>query len=175
MRFGLAFGTAVFCTIAAVPFHTFTPAASAQTQPQIQPQPQPPTQPQTVDRSAKGPTAKSIQVGVYLNVQPDCTSGTLPAIRLVEPPANGTVSIKRGKVTATNYKQCLALEVPAFIAFYQSKADFVGTDAVIIEIKYPQGRTEVQRIKIDVGGSAGPAPATPAKPAVPATPGGRAI
>lgn len=167
MRFGLAFGTAVFCTIAAVPFHTVTPAAFAQAQPQIQTQP--PTQPQTVDRSAKGPTAKSIQVGVYLNVQPDCTSGTLPAIRLVEPPANGTVSIKRGKVTATNYKQCLALEVPAFIAFYQSKADFVGTDAVIIEIKYPQGRTEVQRIKIDVGGAGGNAPATPAKPAVPSS------
>jgi hypothetical protein len=168
MRFGLAFGTAVFCTIAAVPFQPVTPAAFAQAQPEIQPQPQP----QTVDRSAKGATAKSIQVGVYLNVQPDCTSGTLPAIRLVEPPANGTVSIKRGKVTATNYKQCLALEVPAFIAFYQSKADFVGTDVVTIEIKYPQGRTEVQRIKIDVGGAGGNAPTTPAKPVPPS---GRAI
>jgi hypothetical protein len=168
MRPGLAFGTAVFCTIAAVPFHTVTPAAFAQAQPEIQPQPQP----QTVDRNAKGATAKSIQVGVYLNVQPDCTSGTLPAIRLVEPPANGTVSIKRGKVTATNYKQCLALEVPAFIAFYQSKADFVGTDVVTIEIKYPQGRTEVQRIKVDVGGAGGNAPVTPGKPAVPS---GRAI
>ena len=105
----------------------------------------------TVERSAKGPTAKAIQIGVYLNVQPDCTSGTLPAIRLVAPPANGTVTLKRGKVTATNYKQCLALEVPGFIAFYQSKPDFVGTDVAIIEVKYPQGRTEVQRITINVG------------------------
>ncbi|HEY3795780.1 MAG TPA: hypothetical protein VGM09_28500, partial [Bradyrhizobium sp.] len=105
----------------------------------------------TVERSAKGPTAKSIQVGVYLNVQPDCTSGTLPALRLVASPANGTISIKRGKVTATNYKQCLALEVPGFIAFYQSKPDFVGTDMAIIEVKYPQGRTELQRITINVG------------------------
>jgi hypothetical protein len=105
----------------------------------------------TVERSAKGPTSKSIQVGIYLNVQPDCTSGTLPAIRLVTPPANGTVSIKQGKVRATNYKQCLALEVPGFIAFYQSKPDFVGTDMVVIEVKYPQGRTELQRITINVG------------------------
>jgi hypothetical protein len=112
-------------------------------------------QEQTVERSAKGATAKSIQIGIYLNVQPDCTSGTLPAIRLVNPPANGTVSIKNGKVKATNYKQCLALEVPGFIAFYQSKADFVGTDVATLEIKYPQGRTEVQRITINVG--AGPA------------------
>ena len=140
MRFGLALGVAVFSTIAAVPVDAVTTTALAQ------------AETRTVDRSAKGPSAKSIQVGVYLNVQPDCTSGTLPAIRLVDPPANGTVSIKRGKVTATNYKQCLALEVPAFIAFYQSKADFVGTDVVTLEIKYPQGRTEVQHIKIDVGG-----------------------
>ena len=105
----------------------------------------------TVERSAKGPTAKAIQVGVYLNVQPDCPSGTLPAIRLVTAPANGTISIKRGKVTATNYKQCLALEVPGFIAFYQSKPDFSGTDLAVIEVKYPQGRTELQRITINVG------------------------
>ena len=85
---------------------------------------------------------------------------------MVTPPANGTVSIKRGKVSATNYKQCLALEVPGFIAFYQSKADFVGSDEVTIEVKYPAGRTEVQRIRIDVGGSGGGAvPAAPKAPA----------
>jgi hypothetical protein len=82
--------------------------------------------PTTVERTAKGATAKSIEVGLFLNVKPDCTSGTLPAIRLVEAPANGTVIIKQAKVRATNYKQCLALEVPAFIAFYQSKPDFSG-------------------------------------------------
>jgi hypothetical protein len=111
---------------------------------------------ETVERAAKGPPARDIQVGVYLNVQPDCTSGTLPAIRLVSPPANGTVSIKRGKVTATNYKQCLALEVPGFIAFYKSKPDFSGVDVVTIEVKYPAGRTEIQRISVTIGdGKAG--------------------
>ena len=41
--------------------------------------------------------------------------------------------------------------MPGFVAFYQSKPDFVGTDVVIIEVKYPQGRTELQRITINVG------------------------
>jgi hypothetical protein len=73
-------------------------------------------------------------------------------------------------VSATNYKQCLALEVPGFIAFYQSKADFVGSDEVTIEVKYPAGRTEVQRIRIDVGGSGGGV-----VPALPKAPQGQKI
>ena len=105
-----------------------------------------------VERTARGATGKSFQVGVYLNVQPDCTSGALPTIRMITPPANGVVSIKRGKISATNYKQCLALEVPGFIAFYQSKADFAGSDVVTLEIRYPQGRIEVQRITVTIGG-----------------------
>jgi len=105
----------------------------------------------TVERSAKGLPARDIRVGLYLNVQPDCSSGPLPAIRLLAPPANGTLTIKRGKVTATNYKQCLALEVPGFIAFYKSKPDFSGVDTATIEVKYPAGRIEIQRISITVG------------------------
>ncbi|MGX9393320.1 hypothetical protein ACWX0K_16495 [Nitrobacteraceae bacterium UC4446_H13] len=113
---------------------------------------QPPT---TVERNAKGQTAKNIQVGLYINVRPDCTSGPLPTIRLVNPPANGTLTIRRGKVNATNYKQCLALEVPGFVALYKSKADFTGTDVATVEVKYPQGRTEIQRITIAVGAGVG--------------------
>lgn len=133
----------------------------------------PPAAPPIVERLSKGLTARSFQVGVYLNVQPDCTSGTLPALRLISPPANGTISIKRGKVSATNYKQCLALEVPGFIAFYQSKPDFVGNDEATIEVKYPAGRTEVQRIKIVV--AANGAPGNGALPAQPKAPAGQKI
>jgi hypothetical protein len=138
----------------AVAQDTATPVPAPATP--AEPAPATPPATTTVERSVKGQTAKSIQVGLYLNVQPDCTSGTLPALRLVAPPANGTISIKQGKVTGTNYKRCLALQVPGFVAFYQSKPDFVGTDMAIIEVKYPQGRTELQRITINVG--TGPAP-----------------
>ncbi|MGP9811307.1 hypothetical protein ACTZWT_07315 [Rhodopseudomonas sp. NSM] len=105
----------------------------------------------TVERSARAAAGKPVRVGVYLNVQPDCSSGPLPSIRLVSPPGNGTVKIKRGKISATNYKQCLALEVPGFVAFYQSKADFTGTDTVTLEVKFPEGRIQVQRITVTVG------------------------
>ena len=66
--------------------------------------------------------------------------------------ASGKVVVKTGKVKATNYKACLALEVPAYIAFYKSPPDFVGSDALTIEVKYSEGRTEIQKITVNVAG-----------------------
>lgn len=109
---------------------------------------------EVVERMAKGQPGKDIRIGVYVNIEPDCTSGPLPGLRLVGKPENGAVTIKRGKVTGTNYKHCLAMEVPGFVAFYRSKPDFTGEDTVTIEVRYPKGRAETQRIKILVSGQA---------------------
>lgn len=106
---------------------------------------------QAVERAARGEPGKDIRVGVYINVKADCSSGPLPTIRLVDQPANGNVTVKSGKVNAKNYKQCLALEVPAYIAFYKSNPGFGGTDNFTLEIKYPEGRTETQKLSVTVG------------------------
>jgi hypothetical protein len=73
------------------------------------------------------------------------------SIQLTSPPENGKVTVKKAKVSATNYKQCLALEVPAFVAFYRSRADFVGVDVLTLEVRSPDGTTQVQRISVTVG------------------------
>jgi len=104
-----------------------------------------------VQRAFKGPSGKNIQIGLYLNVRPDCTAGLLPTIRLSGPPEHGKVMVKKAKVSATNLKQCLALEVPGLVAFYQSRPDFVGTDNLTLEVKFPGGRTEIQKITVSVG------------------------
>ena len=109
-------------------------------------------QSRVVERSVKSVPNKDTQIGVYINVQPDCTSGPLPTIRLVSPPASGKVVVKSGKVKATNYKVCLALEVPGYVAFYKSPADFFGNDFLTIEVKYAGGRTEIQKITVSVSG-----------------------
>jgi hypothetical protein len=105
----------------------------------------------TVRRTAQGPSGKDIQIGLYLNVLANCSSGTLPSIQMVTPPANGTAIVKRAKVALTNYKNCMALEVPAFIGIYRSKPDFAGSDRLTLTISYPNGRTETQEIEITVG------------------------
>jgi hypothetical protein len=108
---------------------------------------------QTVERSVKAVPNKDTQIGVYLNVLPDCTSGPLPTIRLVSPPSSGKVVVKTAKAKATNYKACLALEVPAYVAFYKSPPEFVGNDVLTIEVKYLGGRTEIQKITVNVVGT----------------------
>lgn len=104
----------------------------------------------TVQRTARGLADKDIQVGIYANILQNCTSGPLPSLRLVSPPTHGNVVVKKAKLNGTNYKQCLALEVPGFVAFYRSAPGFSGTDALVIEVTYPGGRSEIQRITVDV-------------------------
>ena len=106
----------------------------------------------TVERSVSAMPNKDTRIGVYLNVLPDCTSGPLPTIRLVNPPAAGKVVVKTAKAKATNYKACLALEVPAYVAFYKSPPEFLGNDVLTIEVKYTGGRTEIQKITVKVSG-----------------------
>ena len=102
------------------------------------------------ERTVKAVSNKDTQIGVYVNVLQDCSSGPLPTIRLATPPASGKVTVKSAKVKATNYKACLALEAPAYVAFYRSSADFLGDDVIIIEVKYAGGRTEIQKITVKV-------------------------
>ena len=109
----------------------------------------------SVERSVSTVPNKDTRIGVYLNVLADCTSGPLPTIRLVSPPTAGKVVVRTAKAKATNYKACLALEVPAYVAFYKSPPEFLGDDVLTIEIKYAGGRTEIQKITVKVSGPGG--------------------
>jgi hypothetical protein len=110
-------------------------------------------QDQVIERTVKVPSNKEIRVGVYVNLKPDCTSGPLPSIRLISPPEHGKVTVRQARVNATNYKQCLAVQVPGFVAFYQSAPQFSGTDSISLEVKTPGGRSVIQKITVLVGGA----------------------
>jgi hypothetical protein len=110
-----------------------------------------------VQKDIKGKSGQVIRIAVFANVLTDCTGGPLPTVRLVTPPAHGTVIVKKAKLNATNVKQCLALEVPALVAFYKSASDFAGTDTAVLEIKSAQGAGHLQRYSITIS------PTIPAK------------
>jgi hypothetical protein len=123
------------------------PVVQAQAQGQTQ------AQGDVTERQVKVATGHDERVGVYTNIKPDCTGGPLPAIRLLAAPAHGSVTVRRGTLKATNFKQCLAAEVPALLAFYRSAANFNGSDEFELEITLQGGRKQVQHFRVDVSAS----------------------
>ena len=109
----------------------------------------------SVERAIKAMPGQNVRVGVYTSIRPDCTSGPLPAIRLAHAPAHGVVSVKRAMLKATNVKQCLAIDVPAFVAFYRAAQDFNGADQFELEVTFSGGRKEIQNFRVSVTGANG--------------------
>ena len=103
-----------------------------------------------LERQAKGLAGRDIRIAVFASILPDCTAGQLPTVRLKQPPVNGTVTVKQGRMRTTNFKQCLAVEVPSFVAFYRSSPGFSGQDSVLIEVVSAGGKTQMQRFTVTV-------------------------
>ncbi|MGB6542557.1 MAG: hypothetical protein WBF03_17005 [Xanthobacteraceae bacterium] len=107
------------------------------------------------ERQVKAAPGRDNRVAVYTNIQPDCTSGPLPAIRLVAAPAHGAVTVKRGVLKATNFKQCLATEVPVFVAVYRPAEGFSGLDEFELEVSLAGGRKQRQHFRVNVSANPG--------------------
>ena len=108
-------------------------------------------------REVKGKPDTDINAGIFATIRKDCTAGPLPAVRLVTPPAHGKVTVKQGKLRATNVKNCLGMELPAFVAIYRSARDFVGQDRFTLEVVGSNGKTQIQQVTVTVMQS-GPRP-----------------
>ena len=104
----------------------------------------------TVERDVKALSGRDTRLLIFTNVKADCTSGPMPTIRLVTPPANGKVAVRRGKLKATNIRNCLAIEVPALAAIYRSAADFEGSDTIVLEVRPAEGAPQLRRFTISV-------------------------
>ena len=104
----------------------------------------------TIDRQVKGKPDTNINAGIFTSIKRDCTAGPLPVVRLVTPPAHGKVTVKQGRLRATNLKQCLGTDLPAFIAIYRSAQDFIGQDLFTLEVIGAEGKSQIQRITVTV-------------------------
>ena len=111
-----------------------------------------------IEREVKAAPGRDARVSFFTDIKADCMSGPLPAIRLVLPPGHGTVTVKRGTVRATNFRQCLATEVPALAVFYRPTGDYTGADQFLLEIGWPNGRKDLQHYRVNVAPGPGGAP-----------------
>jgi hypothetical protein len=112
-------------------------------------------QPMRIDRQIRTSPGHEVRIAVYMSIRPDCTSGPLPGIRLLSTPAHGSVTVKRGSFKATNFKQCLATEVPVFVAFYRPAPNFVGTDQFELEASFADGRQQIENVRVSVTNKSG--------------------
>ena len=74
----------------------------------------------SLDREVKAAAGREVRVGIYTSMRANCTAGPWPAIRPSVAPKNGTVTVRRATLKATNVKQCLAAELAVLVAFYRS-------------------------------------------------------
>ena len=102
----------------------------------------------TIERQVKGKPDTNINAGIFTTIRRDCTAGPLPVVRLVSPPAHGRVTVKQGRLRATNLKQCLGVELPAFVAIYRSAHDYIGNDSFTLEVIGSNGKAQIQRITV---------------------------
>jgi hypothetical protein len=107
----------------------------------------------SIERQVRAAPGRDVRIGVYSSIEPDCSSGPLPEIRLVPAPAHGAVTVKRGTLKATNFKQCLATEVPAYVAFYRAAAGFSGADEFELEVSLGGGRKQHEHFRVNVSDS----------------------
>jgi len=103
-----------------------------------------------LERHYKVKSGADTNVGVFASIRKNCTSGPLPAIRLVNQPQHGRLTMKKGRLSAQNMRQCLSADVPALIAMYRPKPEFVGQDSFTIEVTGPDSKSQLQKITVDV-------------------------
>ncbi|EIM25958.1 hypothetical protein [Microvirga lotononidis] len=107
-------------------------------------------------RSAEVVAGKAERLGVYGNVQKDCTSGPLPTVRVVTPPKNGELNVRSGKLKAGRISRCPKLEATAQGIFYKAKPAYTGIDEVVYEVRSASGKVESHTVRITVKEAAAP-------------------
>jgi hypothetical protein len=101
-------------------------------------------------RSAEAIAGKPHRLGVYGNVQKDCTSGPLPTIRVVTPPKHGELNVRSGTLKTGRITRCPILAAKAQGVLYKANPTFKGTDEVAYEVRSASGKVESHTVRITV-------------------------
>jgi hypothetical protein len=112
-------------------------------------------------RSVDAVAGKSERLGVYGNVQKDCTSGPLPTIRVLSPPKHGELNVRGGTLKEGRIARCPKLAPKAQGIFYKASPGYKGPDEVSYEVRSASGKIEAHTVRITVK-DASPADAKPA-------------
>src|SRR5207244_2879202 len=103
----------------------------------------------SVYRSANAMSGKLQRIGMYGNLNKDCSSGTLPEVTVVMPPKHGTLSVRIGKTKTKSGTRCPNVDAAARGVFYVSESSYTGTDEVSYEVRL-EGRVQAHTVRINI-------------------------
>ena len=92
-------------------------------------------------RSADAVAGKSERLGVYGNVQKDCTSGPLPTVRVVTPPKHGELNVRSGTLKVGRITRCPKLAPKAQGIFYKANPGYKGPTRSAMRSGLPAARS----------------------------------
>jgi hypothetical protein len=88
-------------------------------------------------------------------LNPDCTSGRLPDVRVVNAPQNGIVRFEKATTTisvpaAAPRAKCNGKEIDAVGVVYKSNDGFVGVERIVLKADFHNGNVSEMIVLVDV-------------------------
>jgi Domain of Unknown Function with PDB structure (DUF3857)/Transglutaminase-like superfamily len=98
---------------------------------------------------------QKLRVATLYDLNPDCSVIGIPTVRILESSKNGSITVEKGSgfpgYPESNPRfKCNSNAVDGEIIFYMPEAGYVGADAMLVEIIYPDGTARKRRYTIDV-------------------------
>jgi zinc-ribbon domain len=95
------------------------------------------------------------QVAFFYDLLANCELEAYPEITVVHGPAEGTVSVEKGKAypryTRENIRfECDRNPADAMLVFYQSNADYRGRDSFTITVRFPDSQVWTESYDVNV-------------------------
>jgi hypothetical protein len=116
-----------------------------------------PPPPETTPREITEMVAagQKLRVAFLYSIQPNCSPVGQIAIRILEQPQHGTLTIEEGQgftIFADDNPRaaCNTSKSDGTLVFYRPNDDYLGTDAISLSISYPSGHTATRHYMIMV-------------------------
>lgn len=111
--------------------------------------------PAFADEEKFGPSGINQQIDFFADVNPDCSSGGIPIVRLIDGPGRGVVTTDKGRdfkpFPQGNVRHvCNRKRVAGTKLFYKSEAGFVGMDRVRVLVLSGTGAGREATYRIQV-------------------------
>jgi hypothetical protein len=115
----------------------------------------PPSPAQITEVARTAVRDQRLRVATLYDLNPDCSVIGIPTVRILESSKNGGIIVEKGSgfpsYPANNSRfKCNSNAVDGEVIFYMPEPGYVGADAMLVEIIYPDGTARTRRYAIDV-------------------------